>query len=525
MKKITASILAAFFVLLSPLSAFASTTESAYEVMPLSLYDDEDNLSVTRSVSYGDYHLDSYPFSIPESTPWSLPINERFNNKYLWPAKAIDNDDVISNHINAVRFNLTFTSQNSDFLFDTLLGIDSVFSGLAFGFAVYDWSDGGAGKLYDDYFRYKPIEIEYRAEDITGATISSGRINVNDLDYLSEYAFSLPYYFEPNSLNKEIYSLEFTFYYLLPDIVFSAYNFDNFVATIAFANNNDNYITGDFVGSSGSSTSQDDYNKNVEAELGNIQTGINNVISSVVQMGNQAWQGAQQTVQAVTQMTTELSNVIDQQRQDILDGLGLLGDDLDSSLNNVKTEITNIGSSITNKLESTTESITNKIESTTETITNTIETKVDQVTTAVEHVKESVTEVKNSILDLPNKIKDMLLGLIVPDAETMSSKFSEFSGLLEQKLGVIYQIPMMLFDFFDTIVNAATTPQTSLTLPAFQLPWIDGTTLTVWQPVEYNIIPEGMKVLSDLIQTITSMTVVVLTFNSIKRAYERFLRS
>ena len=107
----------------------------------------------------------------------------------------------------------------------------------------------------------------------------------------------------------------------------------------------------------------------------------------------------------------------------------------------------------------------------------------------------------------------------------MADKYSEFSGLLEEKLGVIYQIPMMLFDFFDTIVNAATTPQSTLTLPAFRLPWIDGSQLTIWNSMEYKIIPDGLEVLSDLIRTVTSMTVVVLTFNSVKQAYERFLRS
>lgn len=140
-------------------------------------------------------------------------------------------------------------------------------------------------------------------------------------------------------------------------------------------------------------------------------------------------------------------------------------------------------------------------------------------------IRDGITGVFDAIVDLPNKIQDMLIGLIVPDSDTMASKYSEFSELLEEKLGVIYQIPMMLFDFFDTIVNAATTPQSSLTLPAFTLPWIDGSTLTVWNSMEYKIIPDGLEVLSDLIKTVTSMTVVVLTFNSVKRAYERFLRS
>lgn len=196
-----------------------------------------------------------------------------------------------------------------------------------------------------------------------------------------------------------------------------------------------------------------------------------------------------------------------------------------NSINQVKTQLTQSTNTITTKIDTMSNDIKTGLNNVISSAQQNTQNIINTVTQKVDEVKTGITEVKDSILDLPNKIQEMLLGLIVPDSDTMADKYSEFSGLLEEKLGVIYQIPMMLFDFFDTIVNAATTPQAILTLPAFTLPWIDGSTLTVWNSMEYKIIPDGLEVLSDLIKTVTSMTVVVLTFNSVKRAYERFLRS
>ena len=101
--------------------------------------------------------------------------------------------------------------------------------------------------------------------------------------------------------------------------------------------------------------------------------------------------------------------------------------------------------------------------------------KVDEVKQGVTAVKDSVVETKNSILDLPNKIKDMLLGLIIPSDEDIAGKYDEFSSLLEAKLGVIYQIPAMILELFQTLLSGVTDPQTTLTFPKFHLravnPW------------------------------------------------------
>lgn len=167
--------------------------------------------------------------------------------------------------------------------------------------------------------------------------------------------------------------------------------------------------------------------------------------------------------------------------------------------------------------------VTNATDNANRIIQNTTQ-KVDEVKQGVTAVKDSVVETKNSILDLPNKIKDMLLGLIIPSDEDIAGKYDEFSTLLEAKLGVIYQIPAMILELFQTLLSGVTDPQTTLTFPSLSLPWIDGTQMKLWDSIEFEIIPTGMDVLKELIQTVTSMVCVIMTFNSVKRIYENFLR-
>lgn len=502
MKKILAFILAAFFVVLSPISAYASTTESMmlfslqqddYAVMPLAsvdstgytqyvgyynaLTDSRLSSSSHYNISSGDeifllhtnypnfnYQPSLYPFSSLAFYSLSLPVEEGSNIRL-----------VIGNYFMSI-----YDSVNEYFLNNNMISPFQCFA-----------------------------KIEYSATGQIGNTHSGGWTSSNIINIsssflptdFSQYSFmidssipvtlpSLDSWVTSNSSSsslhpERVYNVKINYiqlYFYLP--VNSSFTLrDGTPFNVNTHLNTSIGLNFQHYGSSNPGTFFILYDDNVGSPSSSSSfSGIQNSISSV---SRTLATGVNQIKTQLTQSTNTITTKID------------------TMANDVKTGLQNVVTSA---------------QQNTQNIINTVTQKVDQV-------KETVSEVKDSILDLPNKIQEMLLGLIVPDSDTMASKYEEFSGLLEEKLGVIYQIPMMLFDFFDTIVNAATTPQTSLTLPAFTLPWIDGSTLTVWNSMEYKIIPDGLEVLSDLIKTVTSMTVVVLTFNSVKRAYERFLRS
>lgn len=513
--------MAAIVFLLSPLSAFASTTESMmmYSVMPLAVVDSDD---YTVSYARGFYSRETDSFDLSSyNSKFSATYSSTYTPYGSYPALAIK---ITGSDLGSIGDTLSIFDDTLQLRFYNDYGLDTQVRYIVQKNSV------------------TPIksfaEFKYSGTAQIGNTHSSG--------WTASTLASIPFPFTPSDLTPNSrFNLQMNSVITLPDVGSleswkrsgtsnvpeRVYDTKLTSITLYFVFNlNSNWIcdTGDGVSWTVPDTDSpiafytyratncfilnlDSVGDNSNEAINNLGSMLQNSISNVsTTVANQITQVKTQLTNSTTTITnkvesvgTAISNEIDTMSTAIQSGLSDVKTSITTQTTQLKTSITNLGTTINNKLE-------------------TVKTAVVEKVT---EVKDSVVEVKDSILDLPNKIQEMLLGLIVPDSDTMASKYSEFSGLLEEKLGVIYQIPMMLFDFFDTIVNAATTPQTSLTLPAFTLPWIDGSTLTIWQPIEYKIIPDGMEVLSDLIQTVTSMTVVVLTFNSVKRAYERFLRS
>lgn len=507
--------MAAIVFLLSPLSAFASTTESMlmyaavedeYAVMPLTvvssfpvsfyvgnynLYSDSfnwtsrdlGNLSNGSLISGSDYFNfgHSFNFSLGDMPAFGVSFGTASNSSSLSVPDGSTfnfyvNDFYLSSRLNdssGTQYLLYSSSMvpyrvYADMYFTATQQIGNTHSGTyhnqtvdVTSFIVPSQNPFDNGGFYLDLSGSIPIE----ADKTLGEGID--RIYNVNLRYIKLYVvFDYSQFLGLNN-QSSIYSRQISVGYL----VRTYYNFRNVGADSVYSSRI-SLSYDNFGNSSGSSNA-------LQGSISNLGSSINKSISS---LSNNVTNQFNQVKTQLTQSTNTITTKIDTMSNDIKTGL-----------NNV----------ISSAKENT------------QNIINTVTQKVDEV-------KTGISEVKDSILDLPNKLQEMLLGLIVPDSDTMASKYEEFSGLLEEKLGVIYQIPTMLFDFFDTIVNAATTPQTSLTLPAFQLPWIDGGTLTIWQPIEYDIMPDGLEVLSDLIQVVTSMTCIVLTFDTVRRFYRNF---
>ena len=211
------------------------------------------------------------------------------------------------------------------------------------------------------------------------------------------------------------------------------------------------------------------------------------------------------------------------------DSQSFLSSSISTGFQNVNTRL--------NELKTTIQTGVNQVSSSISQQTQTLSSKLDSVKDGIVEdlieLKDTVTkgfgDVVQGITDLPGKIGEMLQGLIVPDPDKVSGKFSEFNDLAEEKLGVIYQVPEMVISMGQSIVSGAVEQKGEMTLPKFELimPATNqsraGESLVVWEEYTFPIWPEGTEVIHTAVQTATSMLCVILTFNALKRKYEDWL--
>lgn len=210
---------------------------------------------------------------------------------------------------------------------------------------------------------------------------------------------------------------------------------------------------------------------------------------------------------------------------------GLSG--LQQSIGNLSQNLTGQISQLKTTIQQGANELKNEIKSQTQTITDKLTAVKDDIVGGITDLKETTTQgfkdVVQGITDLPGKIGEMLQGLIVPDSEKVSGMFEDFNNLAEEKLGVIYQVPTMLFDMAEGIISGVSNPEGEMVLPKFEIimPATNQTrsveTLTVWEEYRFPIWPAGTEVIQTAVQTATSMICVIFTFNALKRKYEEWL--
>ena len=246
-----------------------------------------------------------------------------------------------------------------------------------------------------------------------------------------------------------------------------------------------------------------------------MQSLISDVQGLSAQMGQMS-QAIQQMTSEITskleQSTQLLNSYINAQTQALREALGLVSDNITGSIDIVNTTISNQTTQITGKIDSLQQNVTNKLD----TVNNSI-------SSGFEKTEQQLYKANDYLEDMPNQIGNKITELMVPSAEDITNQYEPFRQLLEEKLGIIYQVPAMVFDFVKTIANGVTNSKDTITLPAFSLPWIDGSSLTLWEEIEFKVIPEGMEILSDAVKTFTSFACVANMFNAILRRYEEFL--
>lgn len=227
-------------------------------------------------------------------------------------------------------------------------------------------------------------------------------------------------------------------------------------------------------------------------------------------------------------MTITVSSA-EQSTNGLSQSIGNIGQSISQLQQNVTKQITDVKRSIQQGAAEVKNEISNQTQTLTDKLTNVKDGIVEGITGLKETTEQGFKDVVQGITDLPGKIKEMLTEFIVPDEETVAGKMTDFQSLAEEKLGVIYQVPTMLFDMAEGIVSGVTNPQGEMVLPKFEIimPATNQTrsveTLTVWEEYRFPIWPAGTEVIQTAVQTATSMICVIFTFNALKRKYEEWL--
>lgn len=133
-----------------------------------------------------------------------------------------------------------------------------------------------------------------------------------------------------------------------------------------------------------------------------------------------------------------------------------------------------------------------------------------------------------AIRELPQKIVDLLkVGLqqlFVPSPDFISGKFEEFKLLAESKLGFLFTMLDMVVDLFTTLSTNISEPMETLTIPrlALPFPYTDSGYIVLWEDMTFDVFPDGLDVLLNLVHLVTSIVLITATINFAVNYIRRF---
>lgn len=206
-----------------------------------------------------------------------------------------------------------------------------------------------------------------------------------------------------------------------------------------------------------------------------------------------------------------------------------LNQTISSLSTSITKQITEVKQTVSQGASQVKDAISNQTQTLTDKLTDVKDGIVNGITELKETTEQGFTDVVQGITDLPGKMQEMLTDFIVPDEDTVADKMTDFQSLAEEKLGVIYQVPTMMFDMAEGIISGVSNPEGEMVLPKFEIimpatnQTRSGETLTVWEEYRFAIWPAGTEVIQTAVQTATSMICVIFTFNALKRKYEEWL--
>lgn len=210
---------------------------------------------------------------------------------------------------------------------------------------------------------------------------------------------------------------------------------------------------------------------------------------------------------------------VDTSTSAIQSSISSLTSNVTNQLNSVKTAVTNSTNTITFKIDTMSQDIQTGLQNVVESAQQNTQNIINTVTQKVDEVKTGITEVKDSILDLPNKISEMLIGLVVPDEQTMIEQRDNWDNLLAERFGAVYESVEVMDSIAAAFQSSAET--STITLPAVTV-GLAGTDFT-FGGYDVEVVPEGFDSLVTALKLIIDIVVTLAFINAMKSRYEQLV--
>lgn len=142
----------------------------------------------------------------------------------------------------------------------------------------------------------------------------------------------------------------------------------------------------------------------------------------------------------------------------------------------------------------------------------------------IEWLRNILTAIKSLPQQISNFVIEGLKTLFIPSSDNIMATFDGLKTMAESKLGFLYTMFTMLYDLLHSIVTGVVNPMQTLTIPAFSLPWIDGSSLVIWNEMTFDIMPQGLDVLKNLVKLLTSLVLITATISHCVEYFRNFFK-
>lgn len=128
--------------------------------------------------------------------------------------------------------------------------------------------------------------------------------------------------------------------------------------------------------------------------------------------------------------------------------------------------------------------------------------------------------INKTLTGLPEAIGNKVTDLFVPKAEDLAAIKDDYDGLLEEKLGAVYQVEQYGQNLFGSV--AAATETETITFPGISVPVGQGENF-VMESAEVAVFPAGLDVLKNCVKFLVTAAFVAAWVLGLQRYYDKIM--
>lgn len=148
-----------------------------------------------------------------------------------------------------------------------------------------------------------------------------------------------------------------------------------------------------------------------------------------------------------------------------------------------------------------------------------VQDQLEGVQDSIEEGNSILGDISDGITSLPERIMDGIKGLFVPDEEEMAGIKDQWSELLADRFGAVYESVVIIDDFVSAFTDQGV--QDTITFPSVTIP-LSGVDFTLggW---EVDVVPDGFEFLIEVLKKFIDIVCTLMFLNGMKNRYERAL--